>query len=82
MQEGRGEDIVVMEGSMIGSRPPRCAGICRDCGRCEAVQVPANPQRRTVGAALSATMNTRGEGSSNYKPLSWKCKCGDVIRNP
>ncbi|PKU64160.1 EPIDERMAL PATTERNING FACTOR-like protein 2 [Dendrobium catenatum] len=52
---------------MIGSRPPLCIGICRACGRCEAIQVPAIPQQ---------------DYSSNYKPLSWKCKCGDLIVNP
>ncbi|KAK8924020.1 EPIDERMAL PATTERNING FACTOR-like protein 2 [Platanthera zijinensis] len=61
----------MLVGSMkIGSRPPRCEEICRACGRCEAVQVPAMPQRR------------RRDDGSNYKPLSWKCKCGDLILNP
>ncbi|PKU86097.1 EPIDERMAL PATTERNING FACTOR-like protein 2 [Dendrobium catenatum] len=52
---------------MIGSRPPRCKGICLNCGPCEAVQVPATPQ---------------GDESSNYKPMNWKCKCGKFIFNP
>ncbi|KAI0516675.1 hypothetical protein KFK09_009352 [Dendrobium nobile] len=80
--EGEGKDEIV-EGSMIGSRPPLCIGICRACGRCEAVQVPAIPQQRNVGGKVFAPMNViRGDYSSNYKPLSWKCKCGDLIVNP
>ncbi|KAG6493022.1 hypothetical protein ZIOFF_047995 [Zingiber officinale] len=64
--------------AMIGSRPPRCEGRCLSCGQCEAIQVPAIPQDLTPVAVSS-----RGdEGSSIYKPLSWKCKCGGMILNP
>ncbi|PKA50404.1 Epidermal patterning factor-like protein 2 [Apostasia shenzhenica] len=76
------EQDMVMERSMIGSRPPRCQGICRACGRCEAVQVPAVPLERHVSDKASAKIHSRDDDSSNYKPLSWKCKCGDVILNP
>ncbi|XP_020581705.1 EPIDERMAL PATTERNING FACTOR-like protein 2 isoform X2 [Phalaenopsis equestris] len=80
-EEKGGEEII--DGSMIGSRPPLCVGICRACGRCEAVQVPAVPQQRNGGGRVSAAINViRGDYSSNYKPLSWKCKCGDLIVNP
>ncbi|KAK8944012.1 EPIDERMAL PATTERNING FACTOR-like protein 2 [Platanthera guangdongensis] len=69
-------------GSMkIGSRPPRCEEICRACGRCEAVQVPAMRQRRE-NASFSDLMYRKRDDGSNYKPLSWKCKCGDLILNP
>ncbi|XP_042029740.1 EPIDERMAL PATTERNING FACTOR-like protein 2 [Salvia splendens] len=55
--------------SQIGSRPPRCERQCSTCTRCEAIQVP------TIAAA-------RDQGNSNYKPMSWKCKCGNLIFNP
>ena len=85
IQEG---EKMVMEGAMIGSRPPSCKGRCSNCGHCEAVQVPLVPQekeRRSMvkDSASSTTVNSRGdEYSSNYKPMNWKCKCGDMILNP
>ncbi|KAL7141562.1 hypothetical protein ABFS83_08G061800 [Erythranthe nasuta] len=84
------EDKTVLWRSHIGSRPPRCDRRCVSCTRCEAIQVPTNPQ--TSGAAavthnsspVSAAAAARGDDddSSNYKPLSWKCKCGNFIYNP
>ncbi|PSR87888.1 MEPFL2 like [Actinidia chinensis var. chinensis] len=71
----------------IGSRPPRCERRCSTCGHCEAIQVPTNPQIKTgFGKNSSSSMSridyARGDESSNYKPLSWKCKCGNSIFNP
>ncbi|KAD4888323.1 hypothetical protein R6Q59_034619 [Mikania micrantha] len=68
----------------IGSRPPRCERRCGSCGHCEAIQVPTTPQ---IKAAINAVKNptveyARGDYSSNYKPMSWKCKCGSFIFNP
>ncbi|CAL4897440.1 unnamed protein product [Urochloa decumbens] len=85
-------------GSMMGSRPPSCAGRCWWCGgrRCVAVQEPITPQdkksshgtaggtrptRAAGGGASSAQHHHQQEVSSyddhsNYKPLSWRCKCG------
>ncbi|KQK13827.1 EPIDERMAL PATTERNING FACTOR-like protein 2 isoform X2 [Brachypodium distachyon] len=91
---------------MIGSRPPSCAGRCRSCGHCEAVQVPISPeelrkkkgqggdrkrkeqeelgrhgsQAAVVGAGR--TMPSSYDDHSNYKPLSWRCKCGRLILSP
>ncbi|GAA0150180.1 hypothetical protein Leryth_002357 [Lithospermum erythrorhizon] len=69
----------------IGSGPPRCVGRCSSCGHCEAIQVPTNPQIN-IGANNSTTLSTfsysRGDYNSNYKPMSWKCKCGNLIFNP
>ncbi|KAI4998193.1 hypothetical protein ZWY2020_053535 [Hordeum vulgare] len=66
----------------IGSRPPRCEGRCAMCGRCEAVQVPVAPRDkggshyfRLSRAAFGG--DDDGEGSTNYKPLNWKCRCAD-----
>lgn len=71
---------MMVEGAMIGSRPPSCEGRCSGCGHCEAVQVPLAPLKKQ---RASATVNSRGdEYSSNYKPMNWKCKCGDRILNP
>ncbi|KAJ8765534.1 hypothetical protein K2173_014656 [Erythroxylum novogranatense] len=71
--------------SQIGSRPPRCDRRCRSCGHCEAIQVPTNPQVNHGNgnySAVSAIAYVRGDGNSNYKPISWKCKCGNLIFNP
>ncbi|CAM0875507.1 unnamed protein product [Alopecurus aequalis] len=83
---------------VIGSRPPSCAGRCRSCGHCEAVQVPISPQelrkkKKELGrhgsraAAYGAagggrTMPSSYDDHSNYKPLSWRCKCGRLILSP
>ncbi|GLJ29741.1 hypothetical protein SUGI_0586880 [Cryptomeria japonica] len=67
--------------SQIGSKPPRCQSKCNSCKPCEAVQVPAVPQSRKI----SRDPNTPAAGTqeySNYKPMSWKCKCGDKLFNP
>ncbi|XP_074293916.1 EPIDERMAL PATTERNING FACTOR-like protein 2 [Silene latifolia] len=62
------EEKVMIIGRMIGSRPPRCQGRCySSCGgRCVAVQVPT--------VSVSNLEYARGE-SSDYKPITWKCKC-------
>ncbi|KAM3310353.1 hypothetical protein ACQJBY_031194 [Aegilops geniculata] len=84
---------------VIGSRPPSCAGRCRSCGHCEAVQVPISPQelrkrkrRKELGRHGSRVAEAGGGGGrampssyddhSNYKPLSWRCKCGRLILSP
>ncbi|XP_073274912.1 EPIDERMAL PATTERNING FACTOR-like protein 2 [Primulina huaijiensis] len=69
----------------IGSRPPRCEGRCSSCGHCVAIQVPTNPQSRNNiknSAEVLVTAFARDDYHSNYKPMSWKCKCGNLIFNP
>ncbi|KAM7280570.1 hypothetical protein ACFE04_007704 [Oxalis oulophora] len=74
----------------IGSRPPRCEKRCNSCGHCEAVQVPVNTQTHkrtrlsssTIISQHSNMLYSRGDDISNYKPMSWKCKCGNIIFNP
>ncbi|TVU40977.1 hypothetical protein EJB05_14473 [Eragrostis curvula] len=79
--------------ALIGSRPPRCERVCMSCGHCEAVQVPIVPQvehhkrahqEQVLGAdAVGAAMfSYRVNGITNYKPLSWKCRCGGAILDP
>ncbi|ESR46934.1 hypothetical protein CICLE_v10003474mg [Citrus x clementina] len=74
--------MVVMT-SMIGSRPPKCERMCSSCRNCEPVQVPVTT--RAVGhraSHFSAIAYSKGDDNSNYKPISWKCKCGNLIFNP
>ncbi|XP_022740310.1 EPIDERMAL PATTERNING FACTOR-like protein 2 [Durio zibethinus] len=72
--------------AQIGSRPPRCERRCSSCEHCEAIQVPTNPQvrngNRNSSTLISDVAYARGDYSSNYKPMSWKCKCGNFIFNP
>ncbi|XP_015065501.1 EPIDERMAL PATTERNING FACTOR-like protein 2 [Solanum pennellii] len=80
--------------SQIGSRPPRCEKRCGTCGHCEAIQVPTNPQitngnkNHTINnnnnnkKASNNIAYARDNDNSNYKPMSWKCKCGNLIFNP
>ncbi|KAI3465210.1 hypothetical protein Pfo_021873 [Paulownia fortunei] len=71
--------------SLVGSRPPRCDQRCRSCGHCEAVQVPIAPTIKFLKQEIYATPRiaySRGDDISNYKPMCWKCKCGDFIFNP
>ena len=86
------EDVVsVSARRLIGSMPPRCETRCRSCGHCEAIQVPIVPLIKNHGSTadhyhhLSSTptvASSRGDDISNYKPICWKCKCGDFIFNP
>jgi len=69
----------------IGSRPPKCERRCRSCEHCEAIQVPTNPRAQNGKKnswKFSSVTYARVGGSSNYKPMSWKCKCGNLIFNP
>lgn len=79
--------------AQIGSRPPRCERKCSSCGHCEAIQVPTNGHQvqsrtSTSKSSYSSMVSNhvayaRGDDYySNYKPISWKCKCGDFIFNP
>ncbi|KAH9614081.1 hypothetical protein KSS87_003168 [Heliosperma pusillum] len=68
------EEKVMIIGRIIGSRPPRCQGRCYSCGgHCVAVQVPT--------VSVSNLEYARGE-SSDYKPITWKCKCGSFLFDP
>ncbi|KAF2541220.1 hypothetical protein F2Q70_00033764 [Brassica cretica] len=83
---GGDQDLKMLMRDLIGSSPPRCERVrCRACGHCEAIQVPTNPQTKLRHSLSSEIINldyTRGDDSTNYKPMSWKCKCGNSIYNP
>ncbi|KAL3812301.1 hypothetical protein ACJIZ3_013569 [Penstemon smallii] len=69
--------------SMIGSMPPRCDEKCKSCGHCEAIQVPIVPSKaKARRKSIYFYAFSRGDDISNYKPMCWKCKCGDFIFNP
>ncbi|KAF8732335.1 hypothetical protein HU200_016321 [Digitaria exilis] len=88
------DEMVMKQGrrALIGSRPPRCERLCISCGHCEAVQVPIVPQqddhhrlirsKRSTTAMSAAMFTYRVDGIANYKPLSWKCRCGGTILDP
>ncbi|KAH7850514.1 hypothetical protein Vadar_034221 [Vaccinium darrowii] len=69
---------------LIGSRPPRCDRRCSSCGHCEAIQVPIVPLLKTPNNmhAIPTITSSRGDYVSNYKPICWKCKCGNFIFDP
>lgn len=81
VMQGRGEEKLMVR-ALIGSRPPICERRCMTCGHCEAVQVPVIPRERNPTRRFWGIATLRGDYSSNYKPLSWKCKCGNRIFNP
>lgn len=86
-EKGVEEEKIAVKAQTIGSRPPRCDKRCNSCEHCEAVQVPIATQahsrkRSRFSAAISNIAYSRGDGISNYKPMSWKCKCGNLIFNP
>ncbi|XP_022752672.1 EPIDERMAL PATTERNING FACTOR-like protein 2 [Durio zibethinus] len=83
-QKGIEEEKTLVMRSLLGSRPPRCERRCSSCPHCEAIQVPVTTQSQNpqFSAAVFSTAYSRGDDISNYKPLSWKCKCGNQIFNP
>ncbi|KAF6142182.1 hypothetical protein GIB67_037100 [Kingdonia uniflora] len=81
------EKLVVR--AQIGSSPPRCDRKCSTCGEsgvhCKAVQVPIGPQHKTLGTIhyfSKSALFTSSEYTYDYKPMTWKCKCGNMIYNP
>lgn len=93
LQGAAGWEVAVARVERIGSIPPRCDRKCSSCGPCEAIQVPTNPQesKMSIGRKGSTSPFEVGEfysrdrgddDGSNYKPMSWKCKCGKLIFNP
>lgn len=67
--------------AQIGLKVPECERRCTSCAHCEAIQVPTNSQIKN-STTTSGIVYNRGDDNSNNKPLSWKCKCGNLIFNP
>ncbi|KAK7359000.1 hypothetical protein VNO77_00943 [Canavalia gladiata] len=83
-------ELLFEEKNRLGSIPPSCHNKCNDCHPCMAVQVPTMPGHDLVPdltktASVKSFLNPRspqGNRYSNYKPLGWKCHCGDHFFNP
>ncbi|KAF8411439.1 hypothetical protein HHK36_003988 [Tetracentron sinense] len=83
------QGLLMEDKTRLGSAPPSCHNKCNQCHPCMAVQVPTLPIRdrvepglgRTIPLDLESSPSTTGE-YSNYKPLGWKCRCGDRLFNP
>lgn len=77
------QDKALMMRNLIGSRPPKCQKRCSSCPRCEAIQVPITTRSvQNRAAVIFSIAYSKGNDVSNYKPMSWKCKCGNMIFNP
>ncbi|KAI4345261.1 hypothetical protein L6164_012400 [Bauhinia variegata] len=85
--------LLFEEKNRLGSMPPSCHNKCNECQPCMAVQVPSvpshdrvhpDPTRKTSLGFFnpSTQVNINNNGYSNYKPLGWKCHCGDHFFNP
>ncbi|CAL0306569.1 unnamed protein product [Lupinus luteus] len=87
-------DLLFEEKNRLGSSPPRCHNKCNDCNPCMAVQVPSLPsheqqlqqdltKKDTMEEALfDPSTQVNNNRYSNYKPLGWKCHCGNHFFDP
>ncbi|OIW18123.1 hypothetical protein TanjilG_22321 [Lupinus angustifolius] len=87
-------DLLFEEKNRLGSIPPRCHNKCNDCHPCMAVQVPSLPsheQQLQPDLTKKDTMEedmfdpssqVNNNRYSNYKPLGWKCHCGNHFFDP
>ncbi|CAL9167090.1 unnamed protein product [Musa hybrid cultivar] len=73
----------------LGSTPPSCHNRCNECNPCTAVQLPTLPfQPNPVSPSRVREAHQMDDPSSysnqysNYKPLGWKCSCGDHLYSP
>ncbi|KAF9678888.1 hypothetical protein SADUNF_Sadunf07G0083000 [Salix dunnii] len=86
------EGIAFEEKARLGSTPPSCHNKCSGCHPCMAVQVPTLPNQNRPAQPVSTKTSSIDQffdpypaGNnrySNYKPLGWKCRCGDHFYNP
>ncbi|KAK9011972.1 hypothetical protein V6N11_040043 [Hibiscus sabdariffa] len=74
------------EKTRLGSTPPSCHNKCNGSHPCMAVQVPSPLQPADSSKAMTNSMElfdtSIANQFSNYKPLGWKCRCGDQFYNP
>ncbi|CAK9137501.1 unnamed protein product [Ilex paraguariensis] len=84
------QGLLVEEKTRLGSTPPSCHSKCNQCHPCMAVQVPTLPSHNPVQPGPRLTIPndyydpspSSSNKYSNYKPLGWKCRCGDHFYNP
>ncbi|KAG4193976.1 hypothetical protein ERO13_A06G027400v2 [Gossypium hirsutum] len=80
---GNEPDKALMMRNLIGSRPPKCQKRCSSCPQCEAIQVPITTRSvQNTAIVIFPIAYSKGNDMSNYKPMCWKCKCGNMIFNP
>ncbi|CAL9177771.1 unnamed protein product [Musa acuminata subsp. burmannicoides] len=77
----RSEGMLVEEKARLGSAPPNCHNRCNECTPCTAVPDPTAPERPSRVEPLLDDSFAEDK-HSNYKPLGWKCRCGDNLYNP
>lgn len=67
----------------LGSKPPSCRNKCNSCNPCKAIQVPTLPNHDQVHKVSQRSAPTEeSKKYTNYKPIGWKCKCGNRLFNP
>ncbi|RWR79294.1 EPIDERMAL PATTERNING FACTOR-like protein 1 [Cinnamomum micranthum f. kanehirae] len=76
------------EKTRLGSMPPGCHNRCGECKPCIAVKEPTVPAHGPDDPAYGNAVPVEAPSwssiakSSDYKPLGWKCQCGDRLFNP
>ncbi|KAL5556069.1 hypothetical protein UlMin_038305 [Ulmus minor] len=73
--------LLFEEKTRLGSTPPSCHNKCNSCHPCMAVQVPTLPRPAQPGSTRTVFFFDLSK-YSNYKPLGWKCRCGNHFFNP
>ncbi|KAJ4953706.1 hypothetical protein NE237_030538 [Protea cynaroides] len=85
------QGLLIEDKTRLGSIPPSCHNKCNECHPCTAVQVPTTlpihdrvqpGQGRTEPMELVSSPSTTPAKYANYKPLGWKCRCGNRLFNP
>ncbi|XP_078444793.1 EPIDERMAL PATTERNING FACTOR-like protein [Wolffia australiana] len=75
------QNMLMEDKIRLGSTPPSCRNRCNQCDPCAAVQVPTLP-----GPVERPQIPMEDESYykryPNYKPLGWKCRCGNRLFNP
>ncbi|CAI8618927.1 unnamed protein product [Vicia faba] len=81
-------ELLYEEKNKLGSIPPSCHSKCNECHPCMAVQVPSLPNHvhdSLPSSSMEKWLTPSLQGTnrySNYKPLGWKCHCGNHFFNP
>ncbi|XP_042495349.1 EPIDERMAL PATTERNING FACTOR-like protein 1 [Macadamia integrifolia] len=85
------QGLLIEDKTRLGSTPPSCRNKCNECHPCIAVQVPTIPShdrvqpglRRAKPVDLLVSSPSKDDVKySNYKPVGWKCRCGNLLFNP